>query len=110
MLDDTSIDVIYGRNVIVNVVNGEGSGSYPIGSMVTISADDKEIVPFLIVERFDHWEGLPANLDSKNNPLIFEANERVDATAIYRMDYSGLALPVAVIATIVIIKFRKRRS
>jgi hypothetical protein len=110
IFNDTSIITTYGRNIIINVEDAEGSGSYPIGAMVTLSADDKEIIPFILKEKFDHWEGLSNTLNNKSNPLIFRAEESMNIRAVYKIDYTGLTIPMAVIATIAILKIKKRRK
>ena len=78
--------------------------------MVTLSADDKEIIPFILKEKFDHWEGLSNTLNNKSNPLIFRAEENMNIRAVYKIDYTGLTIPMAVIATIAILKIKKRRK
>ncbi|MEM4274405.1 MAG: hypothetical protein QXK74_03605 [Candidatus Nitrosocaldaceae archaeon] len=105
---DTTLNLIYGRNVVITVEDGEGSGSYPVGSSVVISANEKPIVPIILREVFDHWEGLPEGYDKNENNLTLIANESMTIRAVYRMDYIGLLLPIIVVAAIIVTKVVRR--
>lgn len=105
---DTTLNLIYGRNVVITVEDGEGSGSYPVGSSVVISANEKPIVPIILREAFDHWEGLPEGYDKNENNLTLIANESMTIRAIYRMDYIGLLLPITVVVAIIVTKVIRR--
>ncbi len=108
--DDVDIKAVYGRNIIITVNNGEGSGSYPVGSKVNIVAPDKPIIPFLLKEVLDHWEGLPANYNPNEKSIIIEADENMIVTAVYRVDYLGLLLPIAVVIAIILTNFIRKRK
>ena len=92
---DTRLDATYDRVVLVSLGDGVGSGVYRYGETVHISAPDKQRLSFLVRDVFDHWKGLgPDQAPFKD--VSFTATEDVDATAIYREDYTYLMLMVLV--------------
>jgi len=84
--NDKTITAIYDKFVSVVVNNGEGSGVYSYGDMVTISAPDKPILSFLVKETFDYWVGI----DKKSSSFVIQADEDIEITAVYRDDYTIL--------------------
>jgi len=50
---DKEITAIYDRFVSVVIIDGDGSGVYSYGDMVSISAPDKPILSYLVKETFD---------------------------------------------------------
>jgi hypothetical protein len=65
----------------LTVNNGSGSGSYPEGAQVTITAD-----PAPVGKEFDRWEFTgytPASLTAKDITVIMPAND-ITAAALYR--------------------------
>ena len=94
---DGNAEVIayYDRMIKVDVAGAKGSGFYPYGQTVTLSAPPKDKVSFLIRETFDHWDGLPYETE----PVSFTAEQDISASIVYRDDYSFLMLLVAAIVT-----------
>ena len=88
---DTVVEATYEREVLVEVVGGEGSGVYGYGDEVVIRAPDREVLSFLVREVFDRWEGI----DAPGSSATFAAERDVYATAIYREDYTYLMALVA---------------
>lgn len=86
----------YDRMIKVDVAGAKGSGFYPYGETVTLSAPPKDKVSFLIRETFDHWDGLPYETE----PVSFTAIKDISASIVYRDDYTFLMLVVAAIVTI----------
>jgi len=84
---DISVDAVYERVVLINVIDGTGSGVYGYGDMVHISAPDKEILSFLIRDTFDHWDGLPSGVHPAET---FVAIDDMEIVAVYREDYTYL--------------------
>ena len=96
---DSNFTVQYERNVHVNVLGAKGSGIYPYGAKVVLSAPTYNIYSFLIREVFDSWVGFNANNTSE---ISFIANSDVTGTIAYKTDYSGLMIVLAVIITSVV--------
>ncbi|MDA7991045.1 MAG: hypothetical protein MPK30_08130, partial [Gammaproteobacteria bacterium] len=88
---DTIVEATYEREVLVEVVGGEGSGVYGYGDEVVIRAPDREVLSFLVRDVFDRWEGI----DAPGPSATFAAERDVYATAIYREDYTYLMALVA---------------
>ena len=88
---DTIVEATYEREVLVEVVDGEGSGVYGHGDEVVIRAPDREVLSFLVRDVFDRWEGI----DAPGSSATFAAERDVYATAIYREDYTYLMALVA---------------
>ena len=79
---DHTIFAIYDKFVSISVNNGEGSGIYSYGDMVTISAPDKPILSFLVKETFDYWDEI-----DKPSSFLITAEKDVTFTAMYKDDY-----------------------
>lgn len=92
---NTDITAFYDRMIKVDVAGAQGSGFYPYGQTVTLSATPKDKMSFLIRETFDHWDGLPYQTET----ISFTATKDVSASVVYRDDYTFLMLVVAAIVT-----------
>ena len=104
---DSNIIVQYERIVHVDVFGAEGSGVYPYGSNVVLSAPTYNVHSFLVREVFDSWVGFSAN----DTPEIsFIANSDVRGTISYKTDYSGLMIVLAVIITSIVIILLLRKK
>ena len=102
------IDAYYSRNISVTVLDGSGSGVYENGDIVTVSATDLEIIPVLIYERFDKWDG-PIQLSGSTDTFVAEYD--VVITAKYYTDHSTWMIIVLVsIAVVVGVMTIKRSS
>ncbi len=89
---DVRISASYNEEILIDVVDGQGSGVYKIGDTVKISAPDKDRVLFLIRDVFDHWEGIDAD-----SPVVsFVASRDSHIVAVYREDYTYLMALVTV--------------
>ena len=96
---DSDFIAQYEKSVHVNVLGAKGSGIYPYGDKVVLSAPTYNIYSFLIREVFDSWVGFNANNTSE---ISFIANSDVTGTIAYKTDYSGLMIVLAVIITSVV--------
>ncbi len=72
----------------INVVNGEGSGIYPEGATVTISAPVTIDDMFIIKKKLVGWENLPY----QEATATFEADFDVETKPIYQNDLTMLFL------------------
>jgi len=100
---DYTIAAIYNRFVSIIVIDGEGSGVYSYGDMVTISAPDKPILSFLVKETFDYWD----TIDKKSSSFVISADKDIEITAMYRDDYTilmGIILAGVIGAVVFVIK------
>ena len=99
------IDAYYTRNISVTVLGGSGSGVYENGDIVTVSATDLEIIPVLMYERFDEWDG-PIQLSGSTDTFIAEYD--VVITAKYYTDHSTwmiiILVSIAVVVGVITIK------
>lgn len=82
---DLYIVAHYVREIRVDVQGGSGGGVYAIGETVYVRAEDREVVPLLIYERFDGWEGL----DSDEPAATFAAEHDISITAEYYTDHTA---------------------
>ncbi len=94
---DTAITAEYQKMVRIQVENALGSGHYPYGTTVTLSAPPKDKILFFVRDVFDHWEGV--SYDSDTVTLV--ATENIDAKAVLREDYSLLMLTCGMVLTAV---------
>ena len=101
---DIVITAVYDEEILINVIDGQGSGVYRNGDTFHISAPDKNKMWFLVRDVFDHWEGI--NASSSKAALV--ANKNMDIVAVYREDYTYLMVIIAVplIATGVFVSFK----
>jgi len=83
--NDKEIIAIYDRFVSVVIIDGEGSGVYSYGDMITISAPDKPILSFLVKETFDYWDTI-----DKPSSFVISADKDIRITAMYKDDYTIL--------------------
>ena len=97
----------YKRDISVTVLGGSGGGVYDSGDEVTVNARDTEIIPILLYERFDRWDG-PVTLDGRTATFIAESD--VVITAVYYTDHSAWMLIVVVSAGMVAIILALKRS
>ncbi len=89
---DVRISASYNEEILIDVVDGQGSGVYKIGDIVEISAPDKDRVLFLIRDVFDHWKGI----DADSSVASFVASQDMEIVAIYREDYTYLMALVVI--------------
>ncbi len=100
---DNLITAIYEKFVQVTIHDGAGSGIYPYGQTIKISASDKQKMSFLVVEKFDYWIGA-----DKPSSFTVNGQEDIEITAIYRDDYTGLMIVILVgVIAIALIIFKK---
>ena len=103
---DHTITAVYDKFVQIIIHDGKGSGIYPYGEMIKISAPDKPKLSFLIVEKFDHWIG-----SDKPATFVVNGQEDVEITAVYKEDYSGLMIVIVLgVTCILILVYRKGDS
>ena len=96
--DNMDITAVYSRQVLVDVIQGTGSGVYKFGDVVTIHAPSQNILSFLIRNVFDHWV-YPVNSDihlSSNPQESFIATKDVVITAVYKKDYTYLMVCIMI--------------
>lgn len=91
---DVLIAAEYDRVILVDVIGGTGSGVYRYGDMVRVTAQDREIVSFLIRDVFVGWVGLEPHHTSSDE--IFVATKDMHIVAMYREDYTYLMLVVLI--------------
>lgn len=104
---DKEITAIYDRFVKITVIDGDGSGIYPYGDKVTISAPDKHIVPILVRETFDYWIGI----EERQSSFVVTTENDIEITAIYKDDYSILMILIfSIVVGIFVIILRKGDS
>ena len=87
---DIAVTADYRQEILVDVVDGEGSGVYGRGELVTVYAPDRERLSFLIRDTFDHWIGM----DDKSARASFVADSDITVMAVYREDYTYLMVLV----------------
>ena len=87
---DIAITADYRQEILVDVIDGEGSGVYRKGELVTVYAPDRERLSFLIRDTFDHWIGM----DDKSAKASFVADSDITIIAMYREDYTYLMVLV----------------
>ena len=93
--EDSDVIAYYDLVLSINATGATGSGFYPYGTVITLTAPEKWQISFLVRQVFDHWEGVDLPFDSKTNNVSFVAKDNVFATAIYRPDYTYLMLVIA---------------
>ncbi len=97
----------YSRDIQVTVLGGDGSGVYAKGDIVTVRAHDTEIIPILVYERFDNWQG---DVNLRGHTDTFIAERDVVITATYYTDHSTWMLIAAVGAAMVAVFMALKRS
>jgi hypothetical protein len=106
--DNTEINALYEQMLRVSVENGEGSNFYPYGSAITIRAAEKDKIPFLVGEVFDHWEGELAGYNTKE--VMLTVTDDINARAVLRDDYTGMMMIVAGASGFIMYKLMIRRG
>jgi|GEM_PF-1680504 len=106
--DNTEINVLYEQMLRVSVENGDGSNFYPYGSAITIRAGEKDKIPFLVGEVFDHWEGGLAGYNTKE--VMLAVTDDINARAVLRDDYTGMMMIVAGASGFIMYKLMIRRG
>ena len=99
----------YKRDISITVLGGTGGGVYDSGDEVTVRAQDIEIIPILLYERFEKWDG-PISLNGHTDTFIAESD--VVITAVYYTDHSAWMLIIAVsggMAAVIIMLKRSSR-
>lgn len=97
--EDSDIIAYYDLVLSINATGATGSGFYPYGTYITLTAPEKWQMSFLVRQIFDHWDGTNLPFDSKTNNVIFVAKENVSTSAIYRTDYTYFMLLIAGLIT-----------
>ena len=100
---DRTITAIYDRFVQITVIDGKGSGIYPYGENIKISAPDKQKISFLVMEKFDYWIGI----DKSTSSFTVKTEKDIEITAIYKDDYTilmGMILAIVIAFVILVIK------
>ncbi|MEM4391748.1 MAG: hypothetical protein QXG67_03055, partial [Candidatus Nitrosotenuis sp.] len=105
--NDTEIIAKYDRTIKVDVENADGSGFYPYGHKVVITAHPRDKVWFFVRDVFDYWEGI----DGATERVEFVATSDVRAKAILREDHTFLMLVVGIGTSVMlyVIFLRRRR-
>ena len=100
----STITANYKEVILVDVINGQGSGIYNTGDTVTITAPERHVLAFLVREVLDRWEG---EIKSTEPVTQFMATEDITIIATYKTDYTGAVAVFAVIGgTVTILAFR----
>ena len=84
----------YESRIQVFVVGGTGTGIYPHGAPVMVAAEPGHVVPYLIPERFAHWEGAPG----RPAEFVTVAERPAEYEAVFEPDYTRLLYLVAAAA------------
>jgi hypothetical protein len=104
---DAEMVAHYTRMVKIEAQNAEGSGYYPFGQTVTLSAPPKEKLSIFVRDVFDHWEGI----EGSSEVIVFVATNDVKAEAVFREDHTFLMLTMACVVSLVLYyKFVKKRG
>ena len=102
-----TITVVYTQDVFVEIIDAEGSGVYSLGDLATISPVEKEIIPFLLYDKFDYWEG---DLSGSGFQRITVTDD-IYAKAYYKPDYTNLMAIISIaIAALLFVKFGLRNE
>lgn len=104
--EDIEIIARYDRTIKVDVENADGSGFYPYGHKVVITAHPRDKTWFFIRDVFDRWEGI----DGITERVEFVATSDVRAKAVLKEDHTFLMLTVGVVTSFMlyVIFFRRR--
>ncbi|HXG13926.1 MAG TPA: hypothetical protein VNK25_02220 [Candidatus Nitrosotenuis sp.] len=93
----------------INVIDGQGSGTYPEGSNVTISAPAVIDDMYIIKKKLVGWENLPY----KEATVTFEADFDVETRPIYQQDFTMLLMAgggAAGIGAVITINKKKKKN
>lgn len=100
---DHTIIVTYDRFVKITVNNGQGGGVYSYNEIVKISAPSKQKLSYLIMEKFDYWEGI-----DKPETFVIKTKNDFTITAMYREDYTGFMIVIILIVLgVMFVVYRK---
>ena len=97
----------YERDIRVTVLGAEGSGVYARGDIVTVRAEDTEIIPILLYERFAGWKG-PVELSGHVDTFVAESDVLIEAE--YYEDHSTWMLIVVIGVVVAVIVITLKRS
>ena len=98
-----TITANYKEVILVDVINGRGGGIYDAGDIVTVTAQERYVLSFLVREVLDRWEGI----ESTEPVTQFRATKDVTAIAVYRTDYTGAAAVFGIVGGVItILAFR----
>ena len=106
---DPAIEVVRIITYDIQVIDGEGTGTYEEEDEVTISAPPTKDDIFIIKKKFAGWENLPY----KESTVTFEADDDINTKPIYEEDYSFLFIMggiAAAIAALIVIKKKKPKN
>ncbi|MGQ0772604.1 MAG: hypothetical protein ACT4NT_07530 [Nitrososphaerota archaeon] len=93
----------------ITVVNGEGSGTYPEGANVTISAPATIDDMFIIKKKLVGWENLPYT----EAAATFQADDDVETKPVYQQDFTMLIMAgggAAGIGAVITINKKKNKN
>lgn len=104
--ESAAIEVVRVTTYDIQVMDGEGTGTYEEEEEVTISAPPTRDDIFIIKKKFTGWENLPY----KESTVTFEADDDISTRPIYEEDYSFLFIIVGMVATIVVLIVIKKKK
>lgn len=107
--ESSAIEVVRGTTYDIQVIDGEGTGTYEEEEEVTISALPTKDDIFIIKKKFAGWENLPY----KESTVTFEADDDINTKPIYEDDYSFLFIIVGMVSAIgalIVIKKKKPKG
>jgi len=80
-----AVDATYEKRIQIFVTNGRGSGIYPYGTPVLISAEPGVVVPYLIPERLAYWDG---GAPEQSEMFVMIAKRNIELEAVFEPDYA----------------------
>lgn len=104
--ESSAIAVVRVITYDIQVIDGEGTGTYEEEEEVTISASPTKDDIFIIKKKFVGWENLPY----KESTVTFAADDDINTKPIYEDDYSFLFIIVGIAAALGgLIVFKKKK-
>lgn len=109
LLPDVNSNIIIvftkGANIEISGADVVGVGPFQIGTEVLIEVREKEIIPYILYEKFSYWEG---DLEGASDGSFYlTVTNDVRSTAIYENDYGTIQaiviLIIILVASLVII-------
>ena len=87
---NSNIIIVFTRGANIDIINADvvGVGPFQIGTDVLIEVREKEILPYILYEKFSHWEG---DLEGASDGSFYlTVTDDVRSTAIYKNDYGTI--------------------
>ena len=107
----SEVSALYKQVVVVEVVNGLGSGLYDIGEAVTIEAPERDVFVFLVREVLDTWTSDSELPDPFSSMIVLVPEDDITVEAIYRTDYTYMVLLIgAAGAAMIFMVFRSNNT